>query len=97
MQSVRRVVMDMSISHVEFFRILPAALGRMGFRQAGLHVVASEGARTVIIDLSAERPRRLGALTLPAVMVTIEAAGFGEADWSGFMTRFHTAFHRGGG
>jgi hypothetical protein len=87
----------MSISHADFFRVVPAGLGRMRFTRTGLRIEASEGTRVIVIELSDERPRRLGALILPSVSVTVESTGFDDADWLGFLSRFDQAFQRGGG
>ncbi len=69
----------------------------MGFKKTGLRIDAAEDARVVTIEVSDERPRQLGAMTLPAVTVTVESTGFNDIEWADFLSRFDRAFQRGGG
>jgi len=94
--SLRR---EMSISHADFHRLLPAAVP--GYRITGsstaIRVEQDDSGRLLDIVLSPQRQRRLGMLTLPVTDVELCFGGFDEASLQAFLRRFDLAFQRGGG
>lgn len=89
--------MDMSITRTEFLRLLPAALGGLPIRRSGNRFCALEDQREIIIELSASDMRRIGALVLPRLNVSLSLLGGSEGDWVACQRRFDQAYQRGGG
>ncbi len=94
---MRRLVREMTISHADFFRLLPLAMEPMPYTCLDSRIEARQGSRRASIDISEEKSFRLGALTLPSVSVTLESTGFSDEEWAGFLSRFDQVFQRGGG
>lgn len=90
---------EMSISHRDFQRLLPAAVP--GYRLSGdgsqHRIQQPDSDRLLTIELSPERKRRLGALCLPVTDVHFRFTGFDQAGFETFIKRFDLAFQRGGG
>ena len=87
----------MGLTHREFFRILPAALGRTPYTVQGHDVIITEGTRRLVITLSPEGRRRIAALSLPTTQVRFTFSGYSPQGIKQFMARFDRAFQRGGG
>ena len=87
----------MGITHSEFFRTLPAALGPTPYTVQGHEVIISDDARRLVITLSPEGRRRIAALSLPTTQVHFAFSGYSQQDIDRFMVRFDRAFQRGGG
>ncbi len=88
---------EMTISHRDFFRILPKALKSYPYEQ-------KENAITVILDkgeisifLSEERHRQIASLSLPVTDVTFRLKNVVESTKRKFFEQFDRAYHRGGG
>lgn len=94
---VVRVDKEMTISHRDFFRILPGALETDGFRVDGNCVTAGEGSRRLEIIVSPETQRRIALLTLPVTRVSLEFVGYEAEEAAAALSRFDRAFQRGGG
>lgn len=92
-----RIVYEMTISHAEFFRTLPAVLG------SARHVIASnvvrigEPERDLEIRLSEETQRRFGPIPLPVTHVELRFTGYTPEAAQAFLSRFNNYFRRGGG
>ena len=95
--AVVRFFRDMGITHSEFFRTLPAALVTLPYTVQGHEVMISDDTRRLVISLSPESRRRLGALSLPTTQVHFTFSGYSSQDIDRFMARFDRAFQRGGG
>jgi hypothetical protein len=87
--------LEMSISREEFFRLLPAAVGR--FEVDGDAVRWSDDDRGWTIRLVPLADRRLGSVVVPRHRVEIALEACSEAEGEAFMNRFHRSFLRGGG
>ena len=87
----------MGITHREFLRELPAAIGYRRFRADGNRIHVELGAASLVITLGPERVRRIAALRLPCTMVGFEFDGVKTGDRQVFMQRFDLCFQRGGG
>jgi len=88
---------EMSISHKDFFRILPKALEGADYRIDGDRVIAGSGDRRLEITLSEETRRRIALLTLPVTHVRLDFVGYGEDEAAAALSRFDRGFQRGGG
>jgi len=87
----------MSISHDDFFRILPKALGSHQFKQANNVITVSLGGGEIRIILSKERQRQIASLSLPVTQVTFQLKNVAESTKNEFFRQFDRAYHRGGG
>ena len=87
----------MGITHSEFFRTLPAALASSPYTLQAHDVIINDSTRRLVITLSPESRRRLGALSLPTTQVDFTFSGYSSQDIDRFMARFDRAFQRGGG
>ena len=95
--AVVRFSRDMGITHSEFFRTLPTALATSSYTVQGHEVRVSDDTRRLVIRLSSESRRLLGALSLPTTQVHFIFSGYSSQDIERFMTHFDRAFQRGGG
>ena len=92
-----RFTREMGLTHEEFFRELPAALGRRRFvAEAGRVSVDLEGG-SLMITLGSEQTRSIAALRLPYTVVGFAFEGVEEVERETFMQRFDLCFRRGGG
>jgi hypothetical protein len=90
-------VQEMGITHREFFRLLPNALGSADFRVDGGHIILGGDERHIAITLSPEGERRIALLTIPVTHVEIAFHGYTDAEVEDAMRRFDMHFQRGGG
>jgi len=88
---------EMTITHKEFMRLLPAAIAHQPYEKTGQTICISNNQQQVEIHLSDEQIRKLGWLQLSVVQVTLTFTGYSQADVDTFMQRFHLYFQRGGG
>lgn len=88
---------EMTISHRDFFRILPGALRTDDFRIDGNRIIAGAGSRRLEIIVSPETRRRVALLTLPVTHVSLEFMGYDTQQAAAALARFDRAFQRGGG
>ncbi len=95
--AVVRFSRDMGITHSEFFRILPTAMATLPYTVQGYDVIINDDTRRLVISLSPESRRRLGALSLPTTQVHFTFSGYYPQDVDRFLARFDRAFQRGGG
>lgn len=91
---------EMTISHSDFFRTLPKALGKLRYqRQNNIITVylddGNEG--EIIISLSKERIRKIASLNLPVTDVTLRLENITEKKKIEFFKHFDRSYHRGGG
>ena len=87
----------MSITHAEFFRILPSVAGTRGVRVKGDKVWIVEEGREIWIRLSEEKERVIGALRLPMTDIELQFFGHTDLEAKDFMDRFDLHYRRGGG
>ena len=88
---------EMTISHDDFFRILPKAVGSHQFQQANNVITISLSGGEIRIILSKERYRQIASLSLPVTDVTFQVKNVAENTKNEFFRQFDRAFHRGGG
>ncbi len=87
----------MAISHRDFFRILPKAIGSRQFQHKDniITVFVDEG--EICITLSKERIRKIASLSLPITELTFQIKNVAKNTKDEFFKRFDRAYHRGGG
>ncbi len=88
----------MSITHADFFRLLPAAIVPYEslVKQNVVEIFTEQ--RRMVITLGVEQQRRItGLLSLPRTQVDFLFERFDDVQREAFMHRFDRYFHRGGG
>ena len=88
---------EMTISHNDFFRILPYALKSYRYEQEGNVITVTLDDGEISIKLSDERLRQIASLSLPVVDVTFTLKNVVEITKNEFFRQFDRAFQRGGG
>ncbi len=88
---------EMTITHADFMRILPKALGSDEYtvKDREIHYVGDTWGMT--IKLSVEQQWGIGALTLPRLQVHIAINGCNESEAKAVLKRFDQCYQRGGG
>lgn len=88
---------DMGITHGEFLRLLPRALGGADYTQRGDDIVVADDARTLTIHLGPESERRIALMRIATTAVTMTFDGYARTEIDAFLARFDRAYQRGGG
>jgi len=88
---------EMTISHSEFFRILPKALQSYLYQQHENDISVTLDKGEIVISLSKERVRKIASLSLPITNVTFEIKNVVEKTKKAFFKQFDRAYQRGGG
>lgn len=88
---------EMALTHADFFRTLPRALGTAKFRKSATGAVLADGKKRLAIALGPEGRRRIAGLTVPRTRVTLTFTGYGEAEAAAALKRFEQRFQKGGG
>ena len=92
-----RLTREMSITHKDFFRLLPRAVNGAPVARRGNRADIATGAGRVTITLAPETVRKLGLMKFPVTLVSIEFSGFAPDEQAAFLARFDLAYQRGGG
>jgi hypothetical protein len=87
----------MGLTHAEFFRSLPPAVGRHAYSVEDGVVRIDVDGRQVIIELGPQRSRAIASLELPYLKARFNFHGFSDEERERFMERFELYFRRGGG
>ena len=88
---------EMALTHRDFFRTLPRALGTDDYRKSGQKVVLENRERSLEISLGPERERRIAQLAVPVTDVTLTFRGYAKADREAALRLFERMFQKGGG
>lgn len=91
------ITKDMGVTHAEFFRLLPRALGTEAYSRDGARVVLEDGNRRLEITLGPEGRRQIALLRLPRTAVTLSFIGYSDDDRAAALALFERAFQRAGG
>ncbi|SMN12348.1 hypothetical protein SPBRAN_567 [uncultured Candidatus Thioglobus sp.] len=104
MTTETQIERNMTISHSEFFRLLPKALKAYLWQQqkndTSITVeLASENTTSgeIIIALSKQGQFTIGSLTLPVTCVTFQIKNVAKKTQDDFFQAFDRAYQRGGG
>ena len=88
---------EMGVSHEDFFRLLPRAMGDIPYRIDGMNVTGELGSGTVSIKLGEQQVRRIALMAIPYAEVGFVFDGVAENERTDFMRYFDLRFQRGGG
>ena len=88
---------DMALTHKDFFRILPRAMGEHTYSIEGHSVSALVSGGTVRIELGSQQLRKIALMEVPWCRVEFIAENISETDFKAFSEHFHRYFQRGGG
>jgi hypothetical protein len=91
------ISLEMGLTHAEFFRTLPAALGGRSYSIADSVITLEENDRLVMIKLAPESERRIALLRMPVTWVRLEFLNYRQTEVDAFMAHFQRHFQRGGG
>ena len=87
----------MTITHADFFRLLPKALGCENYSVGDNRIELTEGNVSVQLALSAETSWRIGALSLPKTEVNIRIEGCDKDEAQRRINQFDRTYQKGGG
>lgn len=88
----------MSISHQDFYRLLPIALKNVDYKISNddqINVLFANGKIEVIPGI--EHKRKIGSLELPVLYVVFTFIDLSPEDVSLFLANFSRTYQRGGG
>ena len=88
---------EMGVSHSDFFRLLPRAMGDTPYRVEGMKVIGELGSGSVSIELGEQQVRRIALMAIPYAEVSFAFDGVAENERTEFMRYFDLRFQRGGG
>ena len=88
---------DMGLTHADFFRYLPSAMGEHTFRVEGNTVYGDVFDGTVEIRIGEAKVRRIALLEIPYSHVSFVFRGVSPEQQQQFKTHFDLRFQRGGG
>jgi len=88
---------EMGVTHADFFRILPRAMGEHRYTIDGHTVHGAVNPGTVEIHLGEQQVRRIALMAIPYAVVSFTFRGVPEAHQQAFKKHFDLYFQRGGG
>ena len=97
MSSKFRLVREMTISHADFLRSLPAALNNAAYTVHGNEIRVEWENRELQILLSPQSVSHFGPVPLPVTHVQFVFSGYSELEVQQFLERFDMCYRRGGG
>ncbi|MDO6461620.1 hypothetical protein Q4485_13000 [Granulosicoccaceae sp. 1_MG-2023] len=91
-------VRDMGLTHADFFRYLPAAVGEHSWTQPDNNtVMVAIGQGSLRIELGPEGERRIANIRLPRTEIAFRFDGVTPEEQRRFLSYFDLRFQRGGG
>ncbi len=88
---------QMGLTHREFFRTLPSAVGNHEYKIDGTTVDIALKGGTLRIELSAESQRQIASMRIAQTGVSFIFSGVSTDEKSSFIDYFEKRFQRGGG
>ena len=88
---------DMGVTHNDFFRLLPKAMGEHTYTVDGHAINAQVDDGSLLISLSEQKLRKIALLHIPFLTVNFEFDGVSEEHITAFIKHFDLYFQRGGG
>lgn len=88
---------EMGLTHDDFWRLLPRAMGEHAYEIQGDTVHAKVQGGSLKISLGELQERRIALLRLPFAVVSFQFNDISEADQLAFKAHFDLHFQRGGG
>ena len=87
----------MTISHVEFFRLLPIALTNLDYQIEKDRIEIQLDSGTIQIVPGDEQQRKIASLVLPVLHVRFQFESISEESKTSFLNNFSKTYQRGGG
>jgi len=88
---------EMGVTHGDFFRILPSAMGEHAYTIDGNTVRGVLHDGSVVITIGEQQERRIALMRIPYAKVSFQFSNVTEAQQQAFKTYFDLRFQRGGG
>ena len=88
---------EMGLTHADFWRLLPRAMGEHSYDVEANIVRAAIGEGNLEITLGPQEERRIALLRLPFAVVCFVFTGVSAAEQQAFRAHFDLHFQRGGG
>ena len=87
----------MTITHREFFRLLPKFTGDIHYSKSGNEVQFDKGPVNITVILSDETVRKLGSFSLPVTTIRMELIGREESELLQCVSDFDLTYRKLGG
>jgi len=87
----------MGITHSDFFRLLPKAMGDHSYTVNNNTVNADVDGGKLTINLGAQQERRIALMRIPFVIVSFDFDSIADEAIEAFVQHFDLHFQRGGG
>ena len=94
---IETIERKMTITHRDFFRVLPKALKSYPYQQHENVVSIPLDGGEIVIILAEEQRRQIASLSLPLTNVTFQIENVAEKSKKEFFEQFDRAYQRGGG
>ena len=88
---------EMTITHADFFRLLPRALGSENFSREENEMTYINGKFSMQVSISPQSKWSIGALSLPKTQVVITMNGCDDQEAQDRIQKFDQAYQKGGG
>jgi len=88
---------EMGLTHSDFWRLLPRAMGEHVYERSGDSVHATVNDGQLEIALGPPLERRIALMCIPYSKVSFSFSGVTEAQQQAFKAHFDLHFQRGGG
>lgn len=88
---------EMGLTHDDFWRLLPRAMGEHRYERIGDQVHAAVNDGKLLIELGATMERKIALLRLPYSTVSFTFTGVSKEQQLAFKAHFDLHFQRGGG
>ena len=88
---------EMTITHEDFFRLLPKALADYQFKISGQSVRVKMQSGSVNIQLMPESTRKIGNLELPVTHISFHFENIAQDQMQKFFDTFDRSYQKGGG
>jgi len=90
-------IREMGVTHSDFFRLLPRAMGEHSYEVVGTVVRGQVHAGTVEITIGEQQVRRIALMAIPFAEVKFTFRGVSAVEQEAFQSYFDLRFQRGGG
>lgn len=88
---------EMGLTHSEFFRTLPSAVGERTYSVVGNRVTVELNKGQLVLTLAPETVRRIASIRIPMTPVSFSFENVPQDEKQGFLSYFDKRFQRGGG
>lgn len=94
---VNTIEREMTITHADFFRLLPKVLADYQYRISGQTIYIKYLSGNVTIQLKPETTRKIGNLELPVTHITFQFENIATDQMQIFFEKFNRSYQKGGG